>query len=281
MRSLLHFTALILSGCIDCKKLGCGAGDGYARFDLWPHYQSFEGEQGVTYTFTLAWDGGGGSCVAVIGETSSCDSAAISLEDVSTGTGDGTWSSIAAVHLSQFPEQVALTIEREGVVVHEDVYEIDPETSYPNGEECDEECFGWTAEVSDWGKYDRPCTTEQRGDSTYHLCPTPMPWTEAATQCAQLGARLVSIEDEGENDWLDPLVDATSEGLWWTGGSDLDEEGVWTWEGAGEMTWTAWGPTEPNNWDGVEHCMHLNFYTDGAWDDTSCDGERPYVCESP
>jgi hypothetical protein len=96
---------------------------------------------------------------------------------------------------------------------------------------------------------------------------------------------LVRIDDQGENDFLDGLVGATT----WIGANDQGTEGVWVWPD-GEQFWSGdaggssvgglyenWNGGEPNN-SGGEDCAE--FRTDGLWNDNGCGNTRDLVCES-
>jgi len=77
---------------------------------------------------------------------------------------------------------------------------------------------------------------------------------------------------------------------YWTAGSDQLEENVWTWNitgAAGErsrvnvpVTSHNWNAGEPNNSNGDEHCLLLDWYSDWKWNDASCNKHRAcYICE--
>ena len=66
---------------------------------------------------------------------------------------------------------------------------------------------------------------------------------------------------------------------WWAGFNDLTVENYWDWDGP-FATYTNWGPSEPNNWNGDEDCALLNQWNDGTWNDANCDTNAYYVCEA-
>ncbi|MFT4628180.1 MAG: hypothetical protein ACI8PZ_006875 [Myxococcota bacterium] len=279
---LLMFLAsatLTLSGCGQgCTDIGCDDGDGYAWFDLRAQTDTWPAEQELTYVFSLRFDGIDHVCAGSAASGFDCDSDVMNVVIATVGVGDAAWSSVEALSLTVFPPEVVLTVERRGEQVLEQSFEVHERVTYPNGEQCGSGCRGWTEVVRGWPL---PCLTEPGPGATYELCASPETWEGARAHCAASGARLVSIEDAAEDDWLDARVDAISQGPWWTGGTDLDVEGSWVWDGAGPLDYTHWGPSEPNDWGGVEHCLHLNFYDDGAWDDSDCSNLHPFVCERP
>ena len=89
----------------------------------------------------------------------------------------------------------------------------------------------------------------------------------------------------------------------WFGANDLRQEGTWQWSngqllslyGFGAVTnglprgVFPWGSTadggtddEPNDYGGYEHCGRLDLqYSEGLWNDVSCEWRNPFVCEMP
>ena len=75
----------------------------------------------------------------------------------------------------------------------------------------------------------------------------------------------------------------------WTGGNDLAAEGLWLWAGVGEaLNYTQWltyphpdrGTVEqPDNLDGVEHCMHMYHLLGYDWNDSDCTNNFYAICE--
>ena len=69
-----------------------------------------------------------------------------------------------------------------------------------------------------------------------------------------------------------------SEIFHWMGSNDLLKEGQWMWHQSGKpFTYTNWGPGQPDNYDGIEHC--LMYWTDSKWNDASCNNQFLYICE--
>jgi len=131
-----------------CTEVGCDDDDEYAMFALDRSESDWQGEQGSTYTFTLSWDGGSASCVVVVPEYGSCDSG-IGIAYPEDDSGD-TWTSLEGVYLDTFPGPVTLTIERDGALVLEQEYIVEPVSDYPNGRDCPPECVSWSDTVDSW-----------------------------------------------------------------------------------------------------------------------------------
>jgi len=76
---------------------------------------------------------------------------------------------------------------------------------------------------------------------------------------------------------------------YWTAGSDQLEENVWIWNMTGAaggrsrnvpVTSHNWNTGEPNNSNGDEDCLLLDWYDDWRWNDASCRKQRAcYICE--
>lgn len=65
-------------------------------------------------------------------------------------------------------------------------------------------------------------------------------------------------------------------GSWWIGGVK-DKNGVdWVWDNSSsEMTFTNWGPLQPNN--GGEECVVM--WGSGQWSDYGCNYKYIIICE--
>lgn len=61
--------------------------------------------------------------------------------------------------------------------------------------------------------------------------------------------------------------------------SDLAVEDYFRWVTCKDVDgWAAtnWAEGEPNNLDGVQHCVHM---VEGKWNDWNCDRPVNYICE--
>ena len=66
----------------------------------------------------------------------------------------------------------------------------------------------------------------------------------------------------------------------WIGGTDSTEEGSWTWtESTDAMSFTAWGPDQPNNAYQNEDCLCLFLEHNFMWADRDCLTTYKYICE--
>eukprot|EP00965_Chrysotila_dentata_P162551 5367452-Pleurochrysis_carterae.AAC.3 len=99
-------------------------------------------------------------------------------------------------------------------------------------------------------------------------------WHEAKAACARDGNILAEINSQAENDVLQALSQGDDV---WIGLNDLDNEGQFVWDGTGgEPTFAPWESAQPDNFEGLEHCVHLRG---SRWNDQRCDYRLPkYAC---
>jgi hypothetical protein len=115
----------------------------------------------------------------------------------------------------------------------------------------------------------------------YVVCLTARSWNFARGHCARQGGRLVILETEAENAAVGALVRPWTDGAFWIGVSDRQEEGVWRWNDGVEVAYDPWAPGEPNDYNQGEDCGHANWGQLGRWNDANCGSRGPYVCEFP
>ncbi|KAL6740154.1 hypothetical protein Aduo_013539 [Ancylostoma duodenale] len=93
---------------------------------------------------------------------------------------------------------------------------------------------------------------------------------EAEKKCQALGAHLVSIHSEEENQFVR---------------AKKDKSGKWYWVDGTEMNFTRWSVGEPNNSGGNEGCAEMFIYSissvrDTYWNDIPCSRTmRFFVCK--
>merc|ERR1712112_83708 len=117
-------------------------------------------------------------------------------------------------------------------------------------------------------------------------------WEEASGECELYGGNLVQIRSMEMNYCI--LRHAHSKALpsdwYWHSGNDIDEEGVYRYNRAGDFPPIAgdlilWSPI----WSGgrpsgakSENCLEVALKSDsyaGQWDDVSCTTTRRYICQ--
>lgn len=139
------------------------------------------------------------------------------------------------------------------------------------------------------------CVLLQQPSKEYFICTEPRSGDQAAADCVERGATLVSIRSAEENAFLyaQALIYANSN--LWLGGR-RDDAMLWTWPDGSAFwsgrydgvavggSYTNWKPGEPNNSSTVttdpEQCMVMTL-TDGGWNDRACSLDLAYICQRP
>ncbi len=110
-----------------------------------------------------------------------------------------------------------------------------------------------------------------RNGHTYYLSDNALNVTTATTYANNLGGHLATINDQGENDWINAKVDEV-----WIGYNDVASEGNFVWITGETSTYTLWNGGEPNNYNGEDHVV---MYSNGRWNDLNGAAARRYVVE--
>lgn len=110
--------------------------------------------------------------------------------------------------------------------------------------------------------------------SCYRVSTLSLGWLLARTECLTSGADLVSIESAVEDRFVGGLV---AESIW-IGASDLVQDGVYTWADGRPVTFTNWGPGQPDEW-ADQDCIEKRQETGEPWYDQPCERSLRYVCE--
>ncbi|XP_059473492.1 uncharacterized protein LOC132195490 [Neocloeon triangulifer] len=121
---------------------------------------------------------------------------------------------------------------------------------------------------------------------TYMFSYTDATWFDAMTGCCSIGMKLLSIEYDYEYGNLVQAAKNSSNatGTFWTSGSDLGCDKNFAWCSANVLfrgRQTSWGPGEPNNLRGKEHCVVVQLNkTSGILFDSDCSSKLKYICEA-
>ena len=128
--------------------------------------------------------------------------------------------------------------------------------------------------------------------SCYKLFTAPETWYNAEAKCKSLEAQLVKIESAEENDFLTKTFLTASAATYWIGLGDQVEEDKWIWtDGSPLGNYTNWGGSNPNNFNGNQHCGHILkgsfrlqvgyrfFGYNGEWNDLECYLQLGHICE--
>ncbi|XP_052797503.1 alpha-N-acetylgalactosamine-specific lectin-like [Mya arenaria] len=104
--------------------------------------------------------------------------------------------------------------------------------------------------------------------SCYLYSNEPLTFPAAQRVCEDNGSHLVDINDEAENTFLKDIARQMTPRNWWTGLTDMANEGEWIWSDSSEPTFTDWITGEP---DGHGDCVFLRHGSqDYKWSDNLC-----------
>ncbi len=118
------------------------------------------------------------------------------------------------------------------------------------------------------------CQRVLYGSHAYYLCSEARKWDKAESFCKDSGTYFVTMNDQGENDFLKSQISGTMWiGLWqnWLG--------EWKWSNDEGVNFTFWDDGQPDNGGflGGEDCTQLK--ANGRWNDDQCKGSFPFICE--
>ncbi|MEZ5302810.1 MAG: C-type lectin domain-containing protein [Verrucomicrobiales bacterium] len=99
-------------------------------------------------------------------------------------------------------------------------------------------------------------------------------WHDAKNACEKLGGHLVTISSREEALFVRRLCGGKHA---WIGATDEGKEGEWRWVTGEPFSFTDWGPTGPDNFQGNQH--HALIWLGGKWDDYFAAEPNRYVCE--
>ena len=122
-----------------------------------------------------------------------------------------------------------------------------------------------------------PAQTFQYNGNTYQLTPSNLNWDQAQTYAESLGGRLVTIDDEAENQWLTSTFGSE---MYFIGANDVAVEGNFTWTDGSALNYSNWLPGEPNNWENREDHAVIDGQT-GNWLDWDGQVNQRGIVEIP
>ncbi|XP_062291189.1 macrophage mannose receptor 1 [Scomber scombrus] len=102
----------------------------------------------------------------------------------------------------------------------------------------------------------------------------------AMKRCFEEKARLVSILNKDEQAYVNSMVGTGEISAAWIGMAMFGiANGQYAWLDFSPITYTHWGPGEPNNANGEEQCVQMNR-NQGSWNDANCGrAGAGYVCK--
>ncbi|XP_039443843.1 pulmonary surfactant-associated protein D-like [Culex pipiens pallens] len=106
--------------------------------------------------------------------------------------------------------------------------------------------------------------------------------------CESYGFELATVKSPSEDVQLKMAIEEANPkqgGPWWIAGTDLGLEGHFVWLTTGkpigyQTGYRNFGPGEPNNLNGTEHCVEVGHPNGTFWNDKNCDVKRRFICEA-
>jgi len=125
-----------------------------------------------------------------------------------------------------------------------------------------------------------PDDAERYNGHYYKVYDRSMTWSEARRYCAQRGGHLVTINSQGEQDFLIDLIqEYGNKNCYWIGGHK-NSRGEWRWITNENTYYANWAKGQPDNYTGDEDCAMMYRRRNpeasshiGQWNDIDNDGE--------
>ncbi|XP_058605277.1 CD209 antigen-like protein 2 [Onychostoma macrolepis] len=102
-------------------------------------------------------------------------------------------------------------------------------------------------------------------------------WSDSRQYCRDRGGDLVIINTEEKQRHISSF---TTERVW-IGLSDTEQEGIMKWVNNSPLKQGFWFKGEPNNYNGDEDCIELNYKREtlNSWNDRKCSDKIKGICE--
>ncbi|MBN2695071.1 VCBS repeat-containing protein [bacterium] len=119
------------------------------------------------------------------------------------------------------------------------------------------------------------CELKYNSAKYYLICnETIKNYANATSYCSSLGGNLLKIETAAENQFIQPLLLGNT----FMGADDIDVEGEFLWFDNSSLYYSNWRESQPDNYQDNEDCLMI--YSDGSWNDISCETELSFICET-
>ncbi|XP_034534275.1 galactose-specific lectin nattectin-like [Notolabrus celidotus] len=118
------------------------------------------------------------------------------------------------------------------------------------------------------------------GTSCYMFHHSQRAWADAEKFCTTQGGNLVSLHSKEERLFIQKTLQRVAGKLVnvWVGGYDAGKEGVWLWTDGSLFDFKDWNNGEPNNFQGHENCMEMNYAGRDNVNDNSCWKKKSFIC---
>jgi len=97
------------------------------------------------------------------------------------------------------------------------------------------------------------------GDSVYQVFDLGMTWYEAKAYCESIGGYLATITSPEEQSFAEDLITDYGKNIYWLGGTDEAQEGLWKWVTGEAFEFSNWygNGWQPDNNNRTEHYLHV------------------------
>ena len=117
---------------------------------------------------------------------------------------------------------------------------------------------------------------------SYQIYRQELTWQQAEARCLEMGGHLAIVRNAAENQFLAAMMKAGGLDAAWLGATDAKVEGRWVWVDGTNMSYSNWGPGQPNNkGDGEDHLILLLKFN-ATWSDqpnSSTQHDPGFICE--
>lgn len=153
----------------------------------------------------------------------------------------------------------------------------DASSCTPAIETCDgtdEDCDGVVDDGSGDCAATTMCTVAHLDGHAYLFCEDTMGWEAARDACMAWGYHLVTVDDEGEHEFVNGIADGLAAASEWWIGAYVGADGMLVWA-SGSSSYRNWVSGAASGSDCVMHDTD-----EGAWEGKGCGGSRRFVCEA-
>ncbi|CAG5132628.1 unnamed protein product [Candidula unifasciata] len=114
----------------------------------------------------------------------------------------------------------------------------------------------------------------------YSFNPDYLPWLSAQASCQLYGARLIQVDSQEKQEWLEKTLKETNLNNVWIGGTCRLHQSTWFWVPSYRpiKNYTNWLAGQPGN-PSAEQCIQVYSGYQYKWNDLSCLTALQYVCE--
>ena len=114
-------------------------------------------------------------------------------------------------------------------------------------------------------------------DGDFEYCERGVTWSTAVETCDGMGATLVVMDDQAQNDFVINTAQAYLTSFW-IGMSDLDMEGSFVWVDGSALAFDDFAVGEPDDANGSSDCIGV-LDVGWQWADLPCTVPAMFVCE--